>query len=52
MVASGGVIDIFKCAYITFVNGNEATERGILHEGRIFLGYAPGIGIFTISRRR
>ena len=50
VVASGQVVAIFKCSYITTFARAEARDRGIAPSGNIFLGYAPHVGIFSVRR--
>ena len=43
---------IFACEYIAPLTPDQAKAKGIVTDERVFMGYAPGIGIFTVSRGR
>lgn len=43
---------IFACEYIATLTPDEAKAKGIDTQGRVFMGYAPGIGIFGVMPRQ
>ncbi|MBV8602150.1 MAG: TonB-dependent receptor [Candidatus Eremiobacteraeota bacterium] len=43
---------ILACQYFTPFTQEEANAKGIVTNGRVFLGYAPGIGIFGVQPRQ
>ncbi|MBV8150291.1 MAG: hypothetical protein JOY59_01940, partial [Candidatus Eremiobacteraeota bacterium] len=43
---------IFACEYIATLTPDEAKAKGIDTNGRVFMGYAPGIGIFGVQPRQ
>ncbi|MGH7661433.1 MAG: hypothetical protein ACRENA_11045 [Vulcanimicrobiaceae bacterium] len=42
---------IFACEYIARLTTDEAKAKGIDVQGRLGLGYAPGVGIFAVTPR-
>ncbi len=51
-ILSGRVRSLFACSYITTLGADQAKARGIETTSRVFLGYAPGIGIFSVVPRQ
>jgi len=51
-ILSGRVRSLFACSYITTLGADQAQARGIETTSRVFLGYAPGIGIFSVVPRQ
>jgi hypothetical protein len=43
---------VFACEYITLLTAEQAKEKGIETNGRVFMGYAPGVGIFGVLPRQ
>lgn len=43
---------IFACEYIALLTPDQAKAKGIDTNGRVFMGYAPGIGIFGVQPRQ
>jgi hypothetical protein len=43
---------IVACGYISLVTADEAKAKGIVTNGRVFMGYAPGVGIFGVLPRQ
>jgi hypothetical protein len=43
---------IFACEYIARLTPDEAKKNGIDVQGRLGMGYAPGIGIFAVVPRQ
>ncbi|MBV8423774.1 MAG: hypothetical protein JO349_01180 [Candidatus Eremiobacteraeota bacterium] len=43
---------ILACEYIATFTPDEAKAKGIDTNGRVFMGYAPGIGIFGVMPRQ
>ncbi|HTX03010.1 MAG TPA: TonB-dependent receptor, partial [Candidatus Acidoferrales bacterium] len=43
---------IIACEYIAVLTPDEAKAKGIDTNGRVFMGYAPGIGIFGVQPRQ
>ena len=43
---------IIGCTYIADLTTEEAKAKGIDTNGRVFMGYAPGIGIFGVQPRQ
>ncbi len=43
---------IFACEYIAILTPDQAKAKGIDTTGRVFMGYAPGIGIFGVQPRQ
>ena len=49
---AGRVRDIFACGYIAVLTQQQARSRGIVTGKGVFLGYAPGVGIFRVLPRQ
>ncbi len=43
---------IFACEYIATLTPDQAKAKGIDTNGRVFMGYAPGVGIFGVQPRQ
>lgn len=43
---------IFACTYLTQLTPEDAKAKGIDTNGRVFFGYAPGVGIFGVRPKQ
>ena len=48
---AGRVRFIFACSYVAILTPQQAQARGIVTDKGVFLGYAPGVGIFRVLPR-